>query len=241
MGPYSRAASIRTRKVEPMRTLLTALLCVTAGLAQDSKPEPRKDLATNLCLRGKLLFSDDFAGTDLPAGWKVSKGKWIVADGVLKGAELAGDKHAAVFNRAVAFRNIVVQFSFKFDGGKGAVLCMDGKGHICRVYLRPDGFALQRDVEKDSGEKPSALGKGAIECKPGEWHRMLIEVQGKEMLAQVDGKVFAFGEHAGIDVDKASLGLALSGDSMLFDDVRAWEAQPNPDWKANRQKLAGKP
>lgn len=143
-----------------MRTLVTAIFCITIALGQDSKPERRKDLGTHLCLRGKPLFSDDFSGTDLPAGWKVSKGKWIFAAGGLKGIELAEEKHSAVINRTVAFRNIVVQFSFKFNGGKGAVLCMNGKGHVCRVNLMPQGFALQRDVEKNSGQ-PSALGKGS--------------------------------------------------------------------------------
>ena len=223
-----------------MRTLLTALLCLGTVAAQDAKPEPRKDLATNLCVRGKPLFADDFAGTDLPAGWKVAKGKWTVADGVLKGSELAADMHAAVIKRALPFRNIVVQYSFKFEGAKRTALSMDGKGHVCRVTLTPQGFALQRDAAKDSGEKPTVLGKGTIEFKPGEWHTLLIEVQGKEMLAQVDDKVFAFGEHEGIDVDKASIGLPTGGESVIFDDVRAWEAQPNPDWPAAKAKLSGK-
>jgi hypothetical protein len=224
-----------------MKPLLISLGCLTALLAQDAKPEPRKDLTTNLCLRGKQLFADDFSGAELPAGWKVAKGKWEIVDGALRGAELPDDKHAAVIKRALPFRNLVVQFSFKFEGGKRIALSMDGKGHVCRVTLTPQGFALQRDVAKDSGEKATILGKGTIDFKAGEWHTMLVEVQGKELLAQVDDKVFAFGEHAGIDVDKASIGLPLGGESVLFDDIRVWEAQPNPEWAANKEKLSGKP
>lgn len=223
-----------------MRTLLIALLCLGAVSAQDAKPEPRKDLTTNLCIRGGQIFADDFSGTDLPAGWKVSKGKWTVADGVLKGAELAADDHSAVLKRAFPFRNLVLQVSFKFDGAKKTAVSMDGKSHVCRVHLNAKGFSLQRDVAKDSGEKATVLGKGAIELKPGEWHTLLIEVQGKEMLAQIDDKVFAFGEHEGIDVEKASIGLPTGGESMIFDDIRAWEAQPNPDWPAAKAKLSGK-
>ncbi len=224
-----------------MRTTIAALLCLSAAWGQDAQPEPRRDLTTHLCVRGKSLFGDDFSGSELPAGWKTAKGKWIVADGALKGSEVAEDNHAAVIKRALPFHNIVVQFSFKFEGAKRAALSMDGKGHVCRVNLTPQGFALQRDVAKDSGEKPAVLGKGALDFKAGEWHTMLVEVLGKEMLAQVDDKVFAFGEHTGIDQEKASIGFPVSGESVVFDDVRAWEAQPNPDWAANKQKLAGKP
>jgi hypothetical protein len=221
-----------------MRFLLAAYFLVLPAVAQEPKPEPRKDLTANLCVRGKLLFSDDFSGKELAAEWKVAKGKWEVADGALKGAELAADSHAAVLKHALPAKNFVLQFSFAFDGAKRASCSFDGKGHVCRVNLTPQGFALQRDVAKDSGEKPSALGKGTIELKAGEWHTMLVEVQGKEMLAQVDDKVFAFGEHAGVEADKTTFGFPTSGESIRVDDVRLWEATPNPDWAANKQKLA---
>jgi hypothetical protein len=223
-----------------MNRTLAALLLALPAFAQDAKPEPRKDLAANLCIRGKLIFSDDFSAPELSKEWKVAKGKWEIADGTLKGVELAADMHAAVLKHALPSKNVVLQFSFKFDGARSLACSFDGKGHVCRVALSPAGFQVRRDVAKDSGEKASVLGKGTIDLK-GDWHTMLVEIQGKEMLAQVDDKVFAFGEHDGVDVEKSTFGFPMSGESIRIDDVRLWEATPNPDWPAAKQKLtAGK-
>jgi hypothetical protein len=216
---------------------MAVLSCGTLAGMQEAGP---KELRANLCVRGKLLFSDDFAG-ELSKEWKVAKGKWEVVEGALRGSELAADQHAAVIKHALPSKNFVLQFSFKFDGAKGAACSFDGKGHVCRVRLAPQGFTLVRDVPKDGGEKPSVLGKGAIDFKPGEWHTMLVEVQGKEMLAQVDDKVFAFGEHAGVDQEKATFGFPVTGESLAVKGVRIWEAQPNPDWAANKSKLGTTP
>lgn len=216
-----------------MKLALAALLLALPLSAQ----EARKDLTANLCVRGKLVFSDDFAAKELAPAWKVAKGKWEVSDGALKGAELAADSHAAVIKHPLPSRNFVLQFSFRFDGAKSLACSFDGKGHVCRVVLSPQGFQVRRDAAKDGGEKPVTLGKGAAEFKPGEWHTMLVEVQGKEMLAQVDDKVFAFGENAGIEADKTTFGFPTGGESVSIDDVRVWEATPNPDWAANRLKL----
>lgn len=218
-----------------MRAMLAAILAATFP-AQDGK----KDLETQLCVRGKPLLSEDFSAAELSKDWKVAKGKWTVADGALRGVELAADQHAAVVKRPLAFRDLVLQFSFKLDGAKRATCSFDGQGHVCRVILSPQGFTLQKDGSKDGSQKAVVLGKGAVDLKPGEWHRMLVEIRGKEFLAQVDDRVFAFGEHAGIDVDKASFGFPVSGEALIVDDVRAWEALPNPEWPSAKERLSRK-
>jgi hypothetical protein len=220
-----------------LRFPLAALLLASSVPAQEAKQEPRKDLVANLCVRGKLLFSDDFSAAELSKEWKVAKGKWEVADGTLKGSELAADMHAAVIKHALPSKNVVLQFSFKFDGAKSLACSFDGKGHVCRVTLSPAGFQVRRDVAKDSGEKPVVLGKAAIDLK-GDWHTMLVEIQGKEILAQVDDKAFAFGENDGVDAGKATFGFPTSGESIRIREFRLWEAGPNPDWPASREKLA---
>jgi hypothetical protein len=219
------------------RLALAALLLASSLYAQETKQEPRKDLAANLCVRGKLLFSDDFSAAELSKEWKIAKGKWEIADGALKGSELAADMHAAVIKHALPSKNVVLQFSFKFDGAKNLACSFDGKGHVCRVALSPAGFQLRRDVAKDSGEKPVVLGKAAIDLR-GDWHTMLVEIQGREMLAQVDDKAFAFGENEGVDAGKATFGFPSSGESVRIREIRVWEAGPNPDWPANKEKLA---
>lgn len=199
--------------------------------------DPRPDLAARLSTRGKLLFSDDFSSGALGAEWKPLKGAWDIADGVLRGKEKAEDKHAAVLKYLRPYRNLAVQFSFKFDGAKQASLSMDGKGHVCRVVLTPKGFTLRKDGSADKSVKAVDLGKSEVELKAGEWHTMLVEVVGSEFLAQLDDKAVVFGANAGIDVDKASIGFPVSGEGFVIDDVRVWEATVNPEWPALREKL----
>ncbi len=215
--------------------MLTA--CVLALALQEAPA----DLASRLSLRGKLLFSEDFGGAEVPADWKKSKGEWTIADGALRGKELAADKHAAVIKHPLPAKDFLLQFSFKLDGAKQATCSFDGKGHICRVILTPQGFTLRRDVPKNGDEKPQTLAKGAVELKAGEWHRLLIEIRGREFLAQVDDKVVAFGEHDGVALDKSTFGFPVSGESFAVDSVRLWESLPNPNWPAEKAKLAGKP
>lgn len=216
-----------------LRLLAAGLLLASPLFSQDAP----KDLAANLCVRGKLVFSDDFSKPELSKEWKVAKGKWELADGALKGSELASDMHAAVIKHAVPSKNLILQFSFKIEGAKGFACSFDGKGHVCRVLITSTGFQIRRDVAKGSGEKAPTLGKGEAALSEG-WHAMLIEIQGKEMLAQVDDKVFAFGENDGVDADKATFGFPTQGESIRIKDVRLWEATPNPDWSASKQKLA---
>jgi hypothetical protein len=78
--------------------------------------------------------------------------------------------------------------------------------------------------------------------KLGVWHTLVLEVQGKSVLASVDGTVVAFGAHDAIDVDKASFAISVSGDSASFKNLRVWEATPNKDWETTRTRLrAGRP
>jgi hypothetical protein len=204
-------------------------------------PAPAKDLAARLSIRGALLYAEDFAGPELGTEWKRAHGSWTIVDGALRGKELAEDKHAAVIKHALPAKDFVLQFAFKFDGAKQATCSFDGKGHICRVILTPQGFSLRRDVPKSGAEKPQTLAKAEIELKPGTRHTMLIEIRGKEFLAQVDDLATAVGEHEGIALDKSTFGFPVSGDGFVVDSVRVWEAQPNPAWPAEKAKLGFKP
>jgi hypothetical protein len=161
-----------------------------------------------------------------------------VVDGALRGKELAADNHAAVLKRAIPAKDVVMQLSFRFDGAKQASVSFDGKGHVCRVVLTPTGFTIRRDVAK--GEKPVTLGKGAADFKPGEWHRLLIEIRGDEFLAQVDDKVWAVGQNEGIAADKSTFGFPVAGESFSVDSIRIWEALPNPAWPDEKSKLVSK-
>jgi hypothetical protein len=193
---------------------------------------------TLLTERGKLLLADDL-NQALGMDWKPNRGTWAIADGALRGTERKADNHAAVLRRALKGHDFIYQFDFKFDGASRIGLNVDDpKGHCCLAALTPEGFTVIRATHaEDKNDKRVLLDRDQTPIKPGVWHTLIFEVQGKSVLASVDGTAVAFGEHAAIDVDKGSFAISVSGDSASFKNLRIWEARPNKDWEATRTKL----
>lgn len=198
---------------------------------------------TLLTERGKLLLTDAL-DQPLAAEWKPNRGTWAIADGALRGTERKADQHAAVLRRALKGHDLIYQFAFKFEGASRIGLNVDDpKGHCCLAVLAPEGFTVIRATHaEDKDDKRVRLDANPTPIKPGVWHTLVFEVQGKSVLASVDGAAVAFGDHAAIDVDKGSFAISVSGESASFKSLRVWEARPNKDWETTRAKLrAGRP
>jgi hypothetical protein len=221
-----------------MRSMAALMVLGGACLFSARAAEPATELQPVMTQRGKTLASDDFDKA-LGKEWAVAKGKWEVVDGALRGAELKSDMHGAVLRHDVAFTNGVIQLSFKLDGAKTTAVSFNGpKGHVARVAIRPNGFVVQKD-DQDGPKGPDKavmLQTCTTDIKPGEWHTLLIEMQGKEMLATLDGKHTAYGEHDALDKPKTSVRLTASGESVSFKNFRTWEATPSKDWEKVREK-----
>lgn len=223
--------------MHPNRIALALACSIVVGLyalAADSSAEPK----TLLTERGKLLVSDDF-NQPLSKDWRTAKGKWEIVDGAIRGTELKTDMHGAVTRRALAFHNIVIQYSFKLDGAKTTSLSVnDPKGHNCRVAITPAGFSVRKDShDHNNQDKAVVLETRATSIKAGEWHTIVIEILGKELLASLDGKEVAFGANDSIDVSKSNFGLTVAGESVSFKNLRVWEALPNKNWETTKAKL----
>lgn len=212
----------------------TAVCLLTLSLAAAETPESK----TYLTERGKSLLADDL-DKPLGADWKPNRGTWSIVDGALRGIERKEDSHAAVLRRALKGHDLIYQFSFKFDGATRIGLnCDDPKGHCCLVGITPEGFNIIRATHaEDKDDKRVHLDSIQTPIKAGVWHTLVFEVQGKSVLASVDGSAVAFGDHAAIDVDKSSFAISVSGASASIKNVRIWEATPNKDWEATRTKL----
>jgi nicotinamidase-related amidase len=193
---------------------------------------------TAMTVRGKLLFQDS-PDQPLAHDWAVNKGTWERVDGAIRGSELAADKHAAVAVHRFAMRNVVIQYALKLDGARGTALIFnDAKGHICRVQITPQLLTVRKDDhDRDGPDQGAILQALKTPVAPGTWHTVLVEIQGSEMLARIDGTAVAYGSHNGIDQDKTILGLVVLGASASFKDLSVWEALPNPEWAATRAKL----
>ena len=202
------------------------------------------EMQTLMAEPGKVLVSDDFSSSTIDPAWKALKGKWQLVDGALKGVELKSDQHAAVVRRDLKVKDLVAQFTFKFDGGKQTSFSINGaKGHVCRVVIRQDGFSLVKDRDKKkAGDKPAVLAQRKVDIKPGEWHTMVVEVVGNDMVASLDGGKdkahVAIGSNPAINVEKGSIGFPTSGDGVVFDNVKIFEAQAKAGREDRKKELA---
>ena len=216
------------------------MICVSMTVAAEP-PKIATETETLMCERGKLLLSDDF---DKPLGtaWRAAKGKWEIVDGATQGAELKADMHGAVVRTNLPIRNAVIQYSFKLDGAKTTSFSInDAKGHNSRVIITSDGFTARKDDHDHKGPDAAAVLQAVkTPITKGEWHTLVIEINGAEFLARLDGEHVAYGSHDAINVDKTNVGLTVSGESVSFKNLRIWEATPKTDWATTKAKLVAK-
>jgi hypothetical protein len=196
------------------------------------------DPATKLAERGKLLYSDDLGSLDSKA-WSVAKGKWEASEGALKGAEIPADKHPGVVRHQLAFKDAVIQYDIKLDGGKVSTLSVNGgKGHICRVLVTPAGFSAQKDdSDHDGPDQAVRFGTRNSPLKAGEWHTITAEMVGDTMVATLDGANPIAGSHEAIKQDKTNFGFTISGETVSVRNVRVWEATAKADAAQIKEKL----
>lgn len=228
--------------MKPVRCILTLLgvaaLCIGAEV-------PCKPLAT----KGKLLFSDDFARTELGA-WRSSCPTFTVADGVLKGSQTRSD-HGAVTRVGAPFKDAIVECRFRLEGSPGFNVVFDDKahkgthaGHICRVAVTPkvirlgddkegvmrnDIFAMRKDPKRKAEADKLLVGRSAsfpVKLERRQWYRLSIEIVGEEMRVCLGDKPLGYLKSPGIGhATKAEFGFTVSGKDAHFDDVRVFAAE----------------
>lgn len=217
--------------------LLASVPLLLAPLYAAENRDAAHDMKPAMSQRGKLLFSDDFSAPALAAHWKKGPGQWDIVDGTLKGVELEANHHAAVVRTRIAYHDAIFQFAFRLDGGKQTSLSLnDANGHVCRVFVRPDGISVNRDKPNaKSTEKAMVLDSQKGMLEPGRWYNLLVEVSGNRMLARVEGTpLVAYGEHDAINGEKVDFGLPVGGNSISFDNIRVWEGTPAKGWDKSK-------
>jgi hypothetical protein len=195
---------------------------------------------------GKLLFSEDFSQVPherdrqnkTKGGWQSGKGKWEIKDGVLVGAERPEEHHGGMLTKSLlAFHNAAIQVSFRLDGAKGITLDANSfdLGRIIAASVSNTELTLARSLT--GGDKLEVLDKVSLKLETGTWYVLLLEMQGKDVAASIDGKQTAFGSGERIDVDKMSVQLRIRGESVAFKNLCVWEATPAGAWEATKVKL----
>jgi hypothetical protein len=213
--------------------LLIAFTTVT--WAEDT-PKPPSTVMTK---PGKLVFQDDLRTQPSKQNWRYGPGSWTITDGSLTGIENVADKHGAVLRRPEKFRDAIIRYEFKIAGARTTTLSInDAKEHVCRVLLKPGSMALRKDDhDHDGPDQAVPFETLAVPLKAGQWHTLVVELQGPEMTATLDGQHTAFGSHALLNCEKANFGFTVAGESVSFRNVQVWEALPNADWASRKAAL----
>ena len=85
------------------------------------------------------------------------------------------------------------------------------------------------------------MSRVAAPVKLNEWHTVVLEIKGEEVVGTLDGKSTTLSNPL-ISVAKHSIMLG-AGTEASFRHLRVWEALPNPEWATAKTALqaASKP
>jgi hypothetical protein len=225
-----------------MSIALVLMLSAVQAKPAKAPPEPK----VWMCRKGELLWHEPFAGAALSKDWHKGLGAWAVEDGVLKGAEVAADKHHAYASRGVADANVVIQFTFKLDGAGWLGGFFDGKEHVSALSLSADTFRLRKMSGIGPTSKSTEIDSAKVKLNDGAWHTAVWEIFGDEMVATVDDNAMALAKAEGLSMERQHLELnTAGGPSALFKDVKVWKAELDEKWPQKRavllQRLKKKP
>lgn len=172
------------------------------------------------------------------APWKAAKGKWELVEGVWRGSELEEDKHGAVTRLPNQLKDFIIEYEFKFEGGRSTSLSINAvKDHMARIMITPKSVTIQRDDNDHEGpDKSVVFARFPADLTPGTWHKVRLEMVGDVMVGSVDDMV-AWGSSELFKTPKASPGFTVSGQSVDLRNLSIREATLNPGWESAKAAL----
>ena len=149
-----------------------------AGEAEDFLNHPGK-------LIEQATFKDGISGT-----WKIAKGKWDAADGVLTPTPIEEEKHVPVLWDLIIPVSAVVECEFQLDSAPNFIIGCDGAKHIGRVSITPKAARITDDSTENKKEKTAAtmLSEEKLDLKKDQWYTAKFGWKGDKIYAIVDGK-----------------------------------------------------
>lgn len=239
--------------MKPALPLLLAAFAIFSARAEELPP-------TLLNVRGKLLVEQNFEqplppfdgkSNGFASGFKAWRynsaprgGRWEVQDGCFTGRENPAAKHPATASYGFDFKDVVIQCEVRMNNvapdGRPAryvnVRTTDAKNYVCSVSLKPDGFRIQKDDNDHGGpDKAAPLGALQTPLKLDEWHTVVFEIRGEEMVGTVDGHSLT-GAHPLIAAAKCSV-MFVAGTEASVRRFKVWEGLPNPDWANHKARF----
>ena len=246
--------------------LLLALVLVTA-LSAGETPRTHLALPGKLLLSEDFTQPITFAqsidrkvhpGIWTP-GWRVMNGTWTQVDGGIRGIVRPKVYPAATLHLPLVYQDVIIQVDVRLDDipldeppahnslSAKVVLREGDAAHIASAQVSRNGFSAAKD--KTNGRRINGtavadaevtFGRHASPIKGGEWHTVVIEVRGEEMLSTLDGRNPVFGTHPVLGLAKGILSFGTPR-SASFRRLRVWAALPNPGWPEYRRTLPPPP
>jgi len=122
-----------------------------------------------LAVPGKVIYANTFdVVPDVP--WQKMKGAWTLVDGAWRGATKPDDKHGAVILLSQKLPDFVIEYEFRFAGGKSTSLYLrTPTAHMGRITITPQYVSLQRDASNDGVIKPEVFARLTVHL----WYRYM--------------------------------------------------------------------
>ncbi len=246
-----------------MKALLLLTAFTLTSLAAAEPPKTQMTLPGKLLLSEDFVRPITFAksidrkvhpGT-WTEGWRAMNGTWTQVDGGIRGIVKPKVYPAATLHLPLVYQDAIIEVEVRLDdiplddppkgdfNSAGVVLREGDAAHIGSVRLGKGGLSAGKDKTKSREvngivvtDDEVSFGKQTMSVTTGEWHTLLIEVRGEEMLATVDGGSPVFGSHPVIGLPKGILSFGTPR-SVSYRNLRVFEALPNPAWEANKSGI----
>jgi hypothetical protein len=192
------------------------------------------DVEPTLGKKGRLLLDETFDGGVVPAGWNKNTGKLSVATGVLHASEVEAEHHAGAFRKPLPVQDCLIRVDFQFAGAKTFHLGFDPapgelkkKGHLFSVIITPESWNITEHNDKANPQSKNVVhAKAAAKFEPGQWHTLLLECKGNDVMARVAGREALRATAKDFHVKKPGLVFRVGGKNsqeLLLDNVQVWE------------------
>lgn len=195
------------------------------------------------------------------SGWRYNSsttgdkgGRWEIVNGEFHGIETPGANHPATASFGMTYQDVIIQCEVRLndvpDEGRKYrslfVKATDAKDYVISLSLGQGGlFLTPYDADKiNPATKQREKGTTVKLLKPiklNEWHTVVLEIQGDEVVGTLDGQSITLSNPL-IGTAKHSIMLG-AGTEASFRRLRVWEALPKAEWEKNKVKLtaAAKP
>ncbi|MDB6005127.1 MAG: hypothetical protein JWR15_2114 [Prosthecobacter sp.] len=187
-------------------------------------------------------FASGYTGWRYNAGPVGGKsGMWKLGDGCFTGMESPAANHPATASFGFQFTDAVIQCEVRLndvpDEGRKYrslfVKATDVKDYVIALSIGPGGlFLIPYDAERinpaTKQREKGTTSRVASPVKLNEWHTIVLEIKGDEVVGTLDGKSTTLSNPL-LRVAKHSVMLGASTEAS-FRHLRVWEALPNADW-----------